>query len=90
MHNQIKQLEALVAKASQAIQVLKEENEVLKGQVELLGAARGRAASNSAAARELADFRAKVKARLARICAKIEKHNDLQPGLFLEEEDDDQ
>lgn len=89
MHNRIKQLEELVARASKAIQALKEENEVLRGQVELLGAARGKAASGASAARELADFKARVKARLARICAKIEKHNDPQPGLFMEEEDDE-
>lgn len=88
MHNRIKRLEELVSGAAAAIQRLKEEREILKGQVELLGAARGKAASNTAAARELADFKIKVRKRLERICAKIEKMNDLQPGLF--EEDDEQ
>ena len=88
MHNRIKRLEELVSGAAAVIQRLKEENEVLKGQVELLGAARGKAASNTAAARELVDFKAKVRRRLERICAKIEKVNDLQPGLF--EDDDEQ
>lgn len=88
MHNRIKRLEELVNGAAGLIARLKEENEVLKKQVELLGAARNKAVSNSAAARELADFKVKVRRRLERICVKIEKYNDLQPGLF--EEDDDE
>lgn len=86
MHNRIKRLEELVNAASELIARLKEENKVLKQQVELLGAARNKSASNTAAARELADFKAKVRRRLERLCAKIEKANDLQPALF---EDDD-
>ncbi len=84
MYNRIKRLEELVAGASELIVRLKDENEMLKQQVELLGAARGKSASNSAAARELADFKLKVRRRLERICAKIEKAHDLQPGLFEE------
>ena len=87
MHNRIKRLEELVTGASALIERLREENEVLKKQVELLGAARSRSAANTSAARELADFRARVRRRLERICARIEKANDLQPGLF---EDDDE
>ena len=87
MHNRIKRLEELVNGASELIGRLKDENEVLKKQVELLGAARGKAASNTAAARELADFKAKVRRRLERICVKIEKANDQQPGLFEEEDE---
>lgn len=75
-------------RATETIKSLKDENELLKGQVEMLGAARGRSASNTAAARELAEFKSKVKARLARICARIERGNDPQPGLFSEEDDD--
>lgn len=86
MHNRIKRLEELVGGASDLIARLKGDNELLSRQVELLGAARTKAVSNTAAARELADFKGKVKRRLERICAKIEKANDLQPGLF---EDDD-
>lgn len=87
MHNRIKRLEELVNGASELIARLKEENEVLKKQVELLGAARNKSASNTATARELADFKAKMRRRLERICAKIEKANDMQPGLFEDEED---
>lgn len=86
MHNRIKRLEELVNAASELIAQLKEENKVLKQQVELLGAARNKSASNTAAARELADFKVKVRRRLERLCAKIERANDLQPALF---EDDD-
>jgi len=87
MHNRIKRLEDLVSGAAAALQRLKGENEVLKGQVELLGAARGKALSNTAAAREFSDFKIKFRKRLERICAKIEKINDLQPGLFEEDRD---
>ncbi|OGR62102.1 MAG: hypothetical protein A2X31_02930 [Elusimicrobia bacterium GWB2_63_22] len=87
MHNRIKRLEELVVSASSLIEKLKEENGVLRKQVELLGAARGKAASNTAAARELAEFRTRVKRKLERICARIEKANDLQPGLFEEEDE---
>ncbi len=88
MHNRIKRLEELVNGASKLIATLKEENEVLRKQVEMLGAARNKAVSNSAAARELADFKIRVRRKLERVCLKIEKYNDLQPGLF--EEDDEQ
>ncbi|MDO8806664.1 MAG: hypothetical protein Q7R35_19800 [Elusimicrobiota bacterium] len=86
MHNGLKRLEEQINGARELIGRLKEENDVLKKQIELLGAARNKAFSNTAAARELADFRAKVRRRLERICARIEKDNDLQPALF---EDDD-
>jgi flagellin-like hook-associated protein FlgL len=88
MHNRIKSLEKLVADASALISRLKDENGVLKKQVELLGAARSKTVSGAAAARELSDFKAKVRRRLERICAKMEKADELQPGLF--EEDDEQ
>ncbi len=88
MYNRIKRLEDLVRDASELIGRLTQENEVLKKQVELLGAARGKSAANSAAVKELADFKARTRRRLERICARIEKANDLQPGLF--EEDDEQ
>jgi hypothetical protein len=87
MHNRIKRLEDLVASASALIARLEQENGVLKEQVELLSAERGRAAKNSSGARELEEFKAKVRRKLARICARIEKSSELQPGLFEEESD---
>lgn len=87
MHNRIRRLEQLVGEASALISQLREENAVLKKQVAMLGEARAKAASGSAAARELADFRARVKRRLERLCARIEKVNDAQPGLFEGEDE---
>ena len=86
MHNPLKRLEEQVNGANELIARLKNENATLKQQVELLGAARNKAASNTAAAREFADFKAKMRRRLERLCAKIEKANDLQPGLFEDED----
>ncbi|OGS12072.1 MAG: hypothetical protein A2234_07190 [Elusimicrobia bacterium RIFOXYA2_FULL_58_8] len=88
MHNRIKRLEELVSGAAAMVQRLQEENELLQGQVRLLGAARGKAGANTAAVRELAGFKDKVRRRLERICAKIEKINDLQPGLFGEHDEE--
>ncbi|OGR67208.1 MAG: hypothetical protein A2X30_05025 [Elusimicrobia bacterium GWB2_63_16] len=88
MHNRIKRLEELVTGASALITRLKEENDVLRKQVELLSAARSKAATGTAAARELADFKTKLRRRLERICAKIDKVNEAQPGLFEEEDGD--
>ena len=87
MHNPLKRLEEQINGASELIAKLKEENKVLKQQVDLLGAARSKSASNNAAARELADFKAKLRRRLERICARIEKDNDRQPALFEEEDE---
>lgn len=87
MHNRIRSLEKLVADASVLIEQMREENEVLRKQVEMLGAERGRSASGTAAARELAELKAKVRRRLERICARIEKADELQPGLFEEEDE---
>lgn len=81
MHNRNKHLEELVASAIAEIERLKAENDLLAGKVKVLEEARGKAITNSAAMRELADFRAKVKRRLQRLCDKIDKA-DLQPGLF--------
>jgi hypothetical protein len=85
MHTRIKRLEKLVSDSASLIGRLTQENGVLKKQVELLGAARSKASSGSAA-RELADFKDKLRRRLERICAKIEKANDGQPELFEEED----
>jgi len=88
MHNRIKRLEELVTKAAGIITRLEQENTVLKKQAELLSAEHGRAAKNSAPARELAEFKARVRKKLAGICARIEKASELQPGLFEDEADD--
>lgn len=87
MHNRIRSLEKLVNDASALIERLREENGMLKKQVEMLNAARAKAASNATAARELADFKARLRRKLERICAKIEGAEGLQPGLFEEDEE---
>jgi len=87
MHSKIKRLEELVVNATAIIARLEEENAVLKKQVELLSAERGKSAKNSAAVRELAEFKAGIKKKLVRICARIEKACDPQPGLFEDEPD---
>ena len=88
MRSKIKRLEELVVNAAELIPRLEEENAVLKKQVELLGAERGKSAKNLAGARELQEFKAGIKKKLSRICAKIEKASELQPGLFEDGTDD--
>ncbi|MDA8132820.1 MAG: hypothetical protein M0011_15055 [Elusimicrobia bacterium] len=87
MHNRIKSLEALVNEAMSRLSALTEENAMLKKQVEMLGAARSKAAASGAAGRELAELKARVRRRLERICDKIERAGEGQPGLFDEDEE---
>ena len=88
MHNKIKRLEELVVKATELLAQLQDENSVLKKQVELLSSERGKSVKNSTGARELEEFKIKVKKKLSRICARIEKTSELQLGLFEDETDD--
>ena len=88
MHNKIRRLEELVASATSLIARLEEENAVLKKQVELLSSERGKAARNLSGARELEEFKARVKKKLLKICARIEKASELQPSLFEDKTDD--
>ena len=88
MHSKIKRLEELVINATALLSRLEEENAVLKKQVELLSAERGKSAKNSAGARELEEFKTGIKKKLSRICARIKKASELQPGLFEDETDD--
>ncbi|MDA8243819.1 MAG: hypothetical protein M0025_06820 [Elusimicrobia bacterium] len=87
MYNRIKSLEALVNEAAERLAALTEENAVLKKQVEMLGAARSKASANAAAGKELAELKARVRRRLERICDKIERAGEGQPGLFDEDEE---
>ena len=88
MYSKLKRLEELIVNATALISRLEEENAVLKKQVELLSSERGKSAKNSADARELEEFKARIKKKLSRICARIEKASELQPGLFEDETDD--
>ncbi|HAH32011.1 MAG TPA: hypothetical protein DCL44_06830 [Elusimicrobia bacterium] len=88
MHNKIKRLEELVEKVTGLLSQLEEENSILKQQMELLSSERGKASKKPSGARELEELKAKVKKKLLRICARIEKASELQPGLFEDETDE--
>lgn len=84
----MKRLEEVIVKANKHLAQLKEENSVLKKQIELLSSERGKSVKNSTGAKELEELKIKVKKKLSRICARIEKASELQPGLFEDETDD--
>jgi len=90
MYTKIKRLEELVDSSIAIVKKLEEENAVLKHQVEAMAADRQKIMKGSAAARELADFKNKVKKRLSRISARIDKAVTLQDTLFPEDLDDRQ
>jgi hypothetical protein len=90
MHTRIKRLEELVNNSIVLIKKLKEENSVLKKQVELLAADRQKIMKNSAGARELTEFKNRVRKKLARVAARIDKAITLQDTLFPEDFDDRQ
>ena len=90
MHAKIKRLEELVNSSIVTVKKLEEENAVLKQQVEALAADRQKIMKGSAAARELAEFKSKVRKKLARVTARIDKVITLQDTLFPEEPDDRQ
>ncbi len=90
MHAKIKRLEELVNTSIAAVKKLEEENAVLKQQVEVLAADHQKIMKGSAAARELAEFKSKVRKKLARVTARIDKVITLQDTLFPEDFDDRQ
>ncbi|OGS07385.1 MAG: hypothetical protein A2270_00235 [Elusimicrobia bacterium RIFOXYA12_FULL_51_18] len=90
MHTKIKRLEELVNNSIAIVKKLEEENAVLKQQVEALAADRQKIVKGSAAARELAEFKSKVRQKLSRIAARIDKAITLQDTLFPEDLDDRQ
>ena len=90
MHTKIKRLEELVNNSIAIVKKLEEENAVLKQQVEALAADRQKIVKGSAAARELAEFKSKVRQKLSRIAARIDKAITLQDTLFPEDFDDRQ
>ena len=87
MHTKIKRLEELVNNSVTLIKKLEEENAVLKQQVASLAADREKIVKNSASARELSEFKNKVRKRLLRVSARIEKAITLQDTLFPEDTD---
>ena len=70
------------------IKKLEEENAVLRHQVEALAADRRKIIKNSAGAVELAEFKNRVRKKLARVAARIDKTITLQDTLFPEEADE--
>jgi len=88
MHTKIKRHEELVNKAVALIKKLEEENSDLKHQVEALTSDRQKIIKNSAGARELEEFKSRIRKKLARVAARIEKTITLQDTLFPEETDD--
>lgn len=88
MHIELKKLQELVADSTARIGKLEDENSVLRQQVQALDADRQRLQKNSAGARELAQFKDKVRKKLSRINARIEKVITLQDTLFGEDFED--
>jgi len=87
VHAKIKRLEELVNNSVSLIKKLEEENAVLKHQVESLAADRQKIIKNSAAVKELTEFKNRVRKRLLRVSARIEKAITLQDTLFPEDPD---
>ena len=87
MHTKIKRLEELVDSSLALIKKLEDENAVLRQQVEALADDRAKNLKNSAGARELAEFKSRVRKKLARLTARIDKAITLQDTLFPEDPD---
>ena len=87
MHAKIKRLESLVDSSVAHIRKLEEENAALRQQIEALASDRQRIMKNSAGARELAEFKSRVRKKLSRVAARIDKAITLQDTLFPEELD---
>ena len=69
------------------IKKLEDDNAVLKQQVDALTADRGKILKNSAGVRELAEFKSRIKKKLSRLTARIDKAITLQDTLFPEDSD---
>ena len=87
VHTKIKQLEELVNGSIALIKKLEDENAVLKQQMDALAADRGKILKNSAGVRELAEFKGRIKKKLSRLAARIDKAITLQDTLFPEDSD---
>jgi len=87
VHTKIKKLEELVNTSVALIKKLEDENSVLKQQVDALAADRAKIVKNSAGVRELAEFKSRIKKKLARVSARIDKAITMQDTLFPEDAD---
>ncbi|HBB67531.1 MAG: hypothetical protein A2X28_09930 [Elusimicrobia bacterium GWA2_56_46] len=88
MHTRIKRLEELVNSSVALIKKLEEENSVLRQQAEALAADRQKIIKNTGGGRELADFKSRVRKKLVRVAARIDKAITLQDTLFPEDPDE--
>ena len=87
MHTKIKRLEELVNSSVALLRKLEDENAILKQQVEALVSDRAKIIKNSAGVRELAEFKSRVRKKLVRVTARIDKAITLQDTLFPEDTD---
>ena len=87
MHAKIKRLENLIDSSVALVRKLEEENSVLKQQIEALSSDRQRIIKNSTGAKELSEFKSRVRKKLSRVTARIDKAITLQDTLFPEELD---
>lgn len=88
MLSKLKRLEELVKTSIARIKQLEDENSVLRSQVQALNENRQKILKDAAGSRELAQFKEKVRKKLSRINARIEKVITLQDTLFGEDFDD--
>ena len=87
MYTKIKRLEELVDSSIALLKKLEDENTVLKQQMEALTIDRAKIIKNSSGVRELAEFKSRVRKKLLRITARIDKAITLQDTLFPEDTD---
>jgi hypothetical protein len=87
VHTKIKKLEELVDASVLLIKKLEEENSVLKQQVGALAADRVKLMKNSPGSRELAEFKSRIKKKLSRVSARIDRAITSQDALFPEDPD---
>lgn len=88
MLSKLKRLEELVKTSIARIRQLEDDNTVLRSQVQALSEDRQRILKNASGSRELSQFKEKVRRKLSRINARIEKVITLQDTLFGEDFDD--
>lgn len=88
MHANIKRLEELVDNHIALIRKLEEDNSALKQQIEALVTDRQKIIKKLSGTKELDEFKSRVRKKLLRLSARIEKNITLQDTLFPEDHDD--
>jgi len=87
VYTKIKRLEDLVVSKLSLIKKLEEENADLTQQVKALVADRAKIIKNAAGVRELSEFKSRIRKKLSRVTARIDKAITLQDTLFPEDPD---